>query len=340
MKGSFYLSTDMVESAVRDDFWRETSSLIYEVTPEENSVAGLSGTVRSRLLGNLVLGNTSFNTQFCRRSRSLITRTDLDFYLLQLVLAGEYRGDFAGKDFHARPGDMFIMDLTKPLNSKKEAGARLTIVIPRKDFGQSLASKNLHGVILPGHVAVNRLLFDFVLSLDGQLENLEDHVMPGVQESLMLLLRTSLSGATLTHEQFMSISLSLRKRVIDYIDQNLCSPDLGPQSIMAHFRLSHSHLYRAFEPDKGVAKLIRDKRLDMAYRLILNKRGHKLSLKELAYDCGFPSRAQFSRFFQERFGIAPKALRGLQEAVPQGSDSSILFHEYLAARIPSAADPG
>lgn len=337
MEGGFYISTDMVEESIRDDFWRETSSLLYEITPAGDE--GISGSVRSRLFGNMVLGNTTFNRQYCKRTSSLITQTDLDFYLLQLILAGEYRGDFAGKDLLARPGDMFILDLARPLISLKEAGARITLVIPRKDIGQNWTTRNLHGVVLRGNVPTNRLLFDFIVSLDGLLDDMEAHAMPGVGESLMMLVKAALSGATLTHEQCMAINLSMRQRILEYIDRHLSDPSLGPESIMHHFRLSHSHLYRTFQSDKGVARLIRDKRLDLAYRMILHKYGQRLSLKELAYKCGFSNRSQFSRFFHDRFGVAPKELRGLQKAMPRDTgSSSILFHRYIATRIPPADD--
>ncbi|NYT26328.1 helix-turn-helix domain-containing protein [Alcaligenaceae bacterium] len=340
MKGGFYISTDMVEQSIRDDFWRETSSLLYEISPiRDERGNGISGSVRSRLFGSMVLGNTTFNQQYCVRTPSLIAQTDLDFYLLQLIIAGDYRGDFAGRDLHVRPGDMFILDLARPLNSLKEAGARITLVIPRRDIGKTWAMRNLHGMVLRGNVPTNRLLADFIVSLDGLIDRMEPHAMPAVQESLMILVNAALSGLALTHEQCMSITLSMRQRIVEYIDRNLTDPELGPKALMRHFRLSHSHLYRAFESDKGVVRLIRDKRLDLAYRMILQKRGQPLSLKQLVYECGFSNRSQFSRFFQDRFGIAPKELRGLGESLPRGMDSStILFHHYIAARVPSGDD--
>lgn len=336
MKAGFYISTDMVEESIRDDFWRQASSLLYEVSPTgDEGAIGMSGSVRSRLFGSMVLGNTTFNQQYCKRTPSLIAQTDLDFYLLQLILAGEYRGDFDGQDLLARPGDMFILDLTRPLNSRKEAGARITLVIPRKDIGNGWRTRNLHGLVLRGSIPTNRLLFDFIVSLDGVLDRMEAHTMPGVQESLMMLVNAALSGATMTREQYMSINLSMRQRIVEYIDRHLADPSLGPSALMQHFRLSHSHLYRTFEADKGVARLIRDKRLDLAYRMILRKRGPQFSLKELAYKCGFSSRSQFSRFFQERFGIGPKELRSLQDSMPHDMDSSIQFHHYIAERLPA-----
>lgn len=128
--------------------------------------------------------------------------------------------------------------------------------------------------------------------------------------------------------------MTLRQRVLRYINQNLADPELSPRSIMQHFRLSHSHLYRAFEGDLGVARIIRNKRLDLAYRTIFLNKHKPLSIKELAFKCGFSPRSQFSVFFKERFGLAPNELQGLQESIPKDMDSVELFHRYVASRVP------
>ncbi|NKC04190.1 hypothetical protein HED55_15935 [Ochrobactrum haematophilum] len=121
MKSGHYISADMVDEKNRNDFWRDTSSIIYEVTPTlENDEKVMSGSVRSRLFGDMVVGNTTFSNQFCNRTPKIIARTDLDLYLLQLVLAGDYRGDFNGKNVDVKPGDIFLLDLTQVMTSKRK----------------------------------------------------------------------------------------------------------------------------------------------------------------------------------------------------------------------------
>lgn len=335
MKGGQYISTDMVEQTERNDFWREVSSLLYEITPINNDTNNvITGSVRSRLLGNMVVGNTTFNDQYCTRSTRLIAQTDLDHYLLQLVLAGEYRGDFNGTNMSVSPGDIFIMDLTQPLVSKKDAGARLTIVISRSELNKKWANKNLHGFVLKAGNSTNKLLADFMLSIDSSLDNMDDTAVQGVQKALINLIDAALSGVTFTKEQCMSIGLTMRQRILEYINQNLANPELSPKSIMQHFRLSHAHLYRAFENDTGVARIIRNKRLDLAYRTILMNKHRPLSIKELSYKCGFSARSQFSTFFKNRFGLVPKDLQGMQQSIPENMDSVELFHRYIASNVP------
>src|SRR5690606_35249941 len=75
------------------------------------------------------------------------------------------------------------------------------------------------------------------------------------------------------------------------------------------FRVSRSHLYRAFVMDGGVATVIRDKRLDCAYRILISQSGKPVSFKEIAYRCGFHNGTQFTKAFKVRFGMSPKDAR-------------------------------
>src|SRR5690606_19490731 len=111
--------------------------------------------------------------------------------------------------------------------------------------------------------------------------------IPAVQESISILLASAVEGANEGVRE-LTVSLPMRQRILDYIDSRLNDPFLGPEVIMRHFRVSRSHLYRAFEPDGGVAKIIREKRLDQAYQLLTNPT-EKRSVKDVARRCGIPA---------------------------------------------------
>ena len=66
--------------------------------------------------------------------------------------------------------------------------------------------------------------------------------------------------------------------------------------------------YRAFEVEGGIAKIIRGKRLDRAYRILVDEPGRHVSLKEIAYRCGFHDGTQF-KAFKARFGMSPRDAR-------------------------------
>lgn len=326
----FFLSTDMVDEKSRNAFWQEVSKLIYEVSPaDENVETELIGTIRSRLFDSMVLGDTTFNEQICRRTPEMIARTDLDICLLQLVLSGEYTGDFDGTNVYVQPGDMFFMDLTKVLDSRKEAGSRVTLAIPRFELNKWFPSKDLHGLVLPRNLNINQVLFDFILSLDGALDFIQENEIPGIKEALVLLLVAAVNGVALSPAQSSAIDQSMRQRVMDYIDLNIRDQRLSPKTIMAHFKLSHSHLYRQFEQDDGITKLIRQKRLDLAYRYLIHSKGKAETLKEIAYKCGFSDRAQFTRLFKDRYDVSPQDLRELKQVPGHDPMSASNLHQHI-----------
>lgn len=73
--------------------------------------------------------------------------------------------------------------------------------------------------------------------------------------------------------------------------------------------------------DGGVARIIRNKRLDRAYRILVDERGRHVSLKEIAYRCGFHDGTQFTKAFKVRFGMSPKDARE-SDATLLSSDSA------------------
>ena len=326
----FFLSTDMVDERYRTAFWQEVSKLIYEVSPvDEDGHAELIGTIRSRIFDSMVLGDTTFNEQICRRTPEIIARSNLDICLLQLVLSGEYTGDFDGTYVQVQPGDMFFVDLTKVLDSHKEAGARVTLAIPRFEINKWFPAKDLHGLILPRNVNINQVLFDFILSLDGALDFIQETEIPAIKEALVLLLVAAVNGVALSPAQSSAIDQTMRQRVIDYIDLNIRDRRLSPKTIMANFKLSHSHLYRQFEQDDGITKLIRQKRLDLAYRYLIHSKGKAETLKEIAYKCGFSDRAQFTRLFKERYDVSPHDLRELKRLPGHDPMSASNLHQHI-----------
>ncbi|TDR90232.1 helix-turn-helix domain-containing protein [Enterovirga rhinocerotis] len=323
------LSTDMVDRSVRTEFWRDVSSILYDITPVDDGRAQeLTGSVQSQPFGSMILGHTTFNRQICRRTPKIIVRSALDFYIVQLVLSGDYRGDFNGVNFHARPGDVFILDLAQVLDSEKEAGARISLVLPRPVLDKCLPGRRLHGLILDRRRATTRLLADYLIGIEKVVGDLAPNEIPAVQESVSVLLASAVEGAG-EHRAPLTVSRPMRQRILYYIDSNLGDPLLGPDRVMRRFRVSRSHLYRAFEPDGGVARIIRAKRLDHAYHLLRGSAGGRVSVKEVARRCGISEGTDFAKSFKVRFGLTPSQLRGVAATARSEPQGPFLLHEHL-----------
>jgi AraC-like DNA-binding protein len=93
-----------------------------------------------------------------------------------------------------------------------------------------------------------------------------------------------------------------------YVDRNLCSPGLSPQSICQALALSRSTLYALCEPLGGVAAFIQRRRLERIHGILADPRNRD-RISEIAHQHGFVSGAHFSRAFRRAFDYSPREAR-------------------------------
>jgi AraC-like DNA-binding protein len=341
--GELFISTDGLEPSLRDDYWREITRPIFDTSPiRDGPCTHLAGTLSSRPYGKLLLGQTSFNQQQYLRDRRIILQSGLDQYIVQLLVSGTICGEFDGADVRAEPGDICIYDLGKPLRSIVDPGERITVMLPREELERAVGWRDLHGVVLKAHQAMTRLLSDYVRGIHAVAAKLAPSQAVAVHDALLSLLVASVQGDVLPDmRRLQPLSIALHQRVVQYIEEHITERDLGPAMLMRRFRISRAHLYRVFERDGGIAKFIRDRRLDLAYRSLVDRRTSGQSIKELAYQFGFSSADMFTRAFRERFGASAsevKRERTMHSASADGVSSLHLHFSLHAMKPPRVAD--
>ncbi|MHC5230946.1 helix-turn-helix domain-containing protein [Brucella sp. LJL56] len=330
------ISTDMIEDQLRNEFWRAVLKPMYEIA-DENKNYQFSGTIVARSLVSMQIGATSFNSQNYTRAPKLIAQGGLNHYVLQLITGGDLRGDFNGVDVVAKQGNIVIIDLTQTVESQASGGSRITVVIPRDELEKIVGWRNLHGLVMPADAAMTRLLFSYLSSLQSLSGDLDKTEAQSAQDAMLILLGASINGTEGGAIESLPVNLPIRKRILAYIDENLSNPLLGPHLIVKNLRLSRSRLYRTFDTDGGIARIIRDKRLDRAYRILVDERGRHVSFKEIAYRCGFHDGTQFTKAFKIRFGMSPRDAR---EADAPLLSSGMVNFDYTAHVSKEAAKCG
>lgn len=93
--------------------------------------------------------------------------------------------------------------------------------------------------------------------------------------------------------------------VLEYINQNLISPELCIDSVASHFGISSTTLQKLCQEASGmpVASYIENQRMIKAYQLLLQGKG---TVAEVARQCGYNSPNSFYKAFRRKFGIAPR----------------------------------
>ncbi|MET2832665.1 helix-turn-helix domain-containing protein [Mesorhizobium shangrilense] len=306
-----HLSTNLVQSDLRTEYWREITRPFFETTQHpEDSNSTLEGSLTSRAIGSLLIGPTSFNQQQYRRDRRIVLQGGLDQYLVQLFITGTLEGDCDGQSISVGPGDICAFDLARNFESRVHQGATISIMLPRARVDKAAGGRSLHGVVLKTGAPVTRLLADFIVSLSDVSAEMERADALAMEEAAIDLLASGLArhvpyGAT----GDPALAQVLRRRVLDFIDANLTEPELGPALLMRRFRVSRAHLYRVFAVDGGVAKVVKERRLDAACRELMHIGGSARSIIEIAHGLGFSSSSQFLRAFRARFDMTPSDVR-------------------------------
>jgi AraC-like DNA-binding protein/mannose-6-phosphate isomerase-like protein (cupin superfamily) len=96
--------------------------------------------------------------------------------------------------------------------------------------------------------------------------------------------------------------------VLDWIDQNLSSPDITVADLSAQVCISETHFRRLFQQVFSISpvQFIRRRRIERACTLL---RTTDKPIKQVAYHCGFAEDAFFSRVFHRLVGVSPAAYR-------------------------------
>lgn len=336
MLDELFLTTDLVDPRLRTEAWREIARPFFEVTQcADGAEAILEGSVRSRLMGTLLIGPTSFNEQQYRRDRRLVLRSGLDHYLIQLFVAGRLEGDCDGQTIAVAPGDIYVFDLARTYGSRVCPGSTISITLPREQIDKAAGGRSLHGALLKAGSPMTRVLADFMVSLSELAADMDSTEALAVEGAAISFLASALAGRVPTTAPGDPAAMQvLRRSVLTFIDANLSAPQLGPALLMRRFRVARAHLYRIFADDGGVAKVIRDRRLDAAYRKLTHHGVPACSITEVAHDLGFSSSGQFLRAFRSRFAMTPTEARseGFSSALADRGLSDVQAHFAKYAR--------
>jgi AraC-like DNA-binding protein len=306
-----FISTQLVDKSLRSEFWREASRPFYETSPIVGSESDdLEGAIRSREIAGLTFASVAFNAQRYKRDRRIIAYSELDHYLVAIVTAGTISGDGSGTNFSAKTGDICVLDLAQVLQSEVTSGGTISVLIPRPALAKATSFANLHGRVLAAELPMTKLLTTYLEGMKSLETNLSDDNRAAVQEALITLLAAAVQGGNPADDgEVRYLSLALRQRVLDFIDQNINNPALSLDLILRRFNVSRAHVYRAFAEDGGIASLIRDRRLDAAFLELKQKNLAFPSIAKIAFGHGFSNATHFTRCFRARFGLTPNEAR-------------------------------
>lgn len=335
-----FFCTNSFPPSLRTEAWRDRVSLLWDCLPSTSTERPnfIEGTLRSTVISSMLAVRANYSTMFCRRDEKILAHSEIDHYLIHIYSSGEHIGNFEGRESIGRSGDIRIIDLSKPFSSNVASGKTISLMVPRTLLASTLERFDVHGVILKPTDPVIRLLRNLILGINAPNFSVTPEQGVAIEESVSNLLRASLSAGLGIPREYLGITSVLREEVSRFISVHLANPDLGPEMLTRHFRLSRAHLYRMFEGAGGVARFIRTKRLDAAYRSLLNPAMRHQNITQIAYGNGFANNNQFLRAFRARFGVAPSDVRSPDMRTQYTFREASLSTIFSGVRLSNEAD--
>lgn len=311
--------------------WQESIGVIFDPSLDDRTdPMTFRARVEATMLGQVFLGHLVSQTQRFERPKDKIIADGLDCYMVQVFLKGHCEVQDGRQIRVVRPGDIYIVDASAPLDAIDYDFTHITVLIPRDLISRYLIRPDgHHRRIIPAETPLAMLLYQFICSVHSNRGGMS--MDDGMAAAAALLnLAQSLLNARLPeapgHLDNEAVNLAARAAITDFIEANLSDPDLGPSHLMAALGVSRTQLYHLFEPYGGVAAEIRRRRLRRSLQDLFDRSHGTMRIAEIAFRWGFGSETHYIRAFKRRYDMTPGEARNARKLMlsPAGQHA----HDY------------
>jgi AraC family transcriptional regulator, positive regulator of tynA and feaB len=266
--------------------------------------------VTARSLGSLRLAHLISSSQMMSLMPGLPASSSKARFVLTLQVEGTSIVRQHGREGRAAPGDLFVVDASKPFQVETTKVVLKSIyldadvlreALPGVDRCTAVTVSTRHGTGRIARTAIEELF-------DPASETDEESV-----ERIARMLPHALSvafGPHLKSQAPWSRDDYHRGRIKEFALRNLRDPCLDTQVIADRVGLSVRHLHELFvsEPDT-LMRWIRAERLRRIKDELADPALAERPIAIIAYDWGFREPAHFSRAFRTAYGVSPRKFR-------------------------------
>ncbi|MEM8744999.1 MAG: AraC family transcriptional regulator [Pseudomonadota bacterium] len=142
-------------------------------------------------------------------------------------------------------------------------------------------------------------------SLFQSLPTLTPAKAKALEPSLIALVRALMSSDRLDDEAHASLSAVRAAAMKRYVLKHLLDDDLQARRLQSVFHASRATVFRAFEDVGGVARFVRQQRLEAVYRELRTVTPRRGIIRQIAEKYGFPDQCAFFRAFRSCYGLRP-----------------------------------
>ncbi len=238
-------------------------------------------------------------------------RTRASNLLVSIHREGEVQVSQNDRDARILPGDIFVIDPSRPFEIQTGEIDTYSVYLPRarlREIAPHLESMTAYPISTDkGAGSVFRNLLETVFKAAPELT---DEAADQLADAFPPALAAAMGSVGETEVLPTRIKLMHRHRVRRYVMDNLHDAQLDVDQIARGVGLSARHLHELFRDQPvSLMKWVWAARLKRC-REDLCDPGHRcLPVGEIAYAWGFSDLAHFSRSFRQRYGQSPRQFR-------------------------------
>ena len=322
----FTFDTDQVAPEHRFEAWRALLGVTHDIAAQSS---GFSARVTSTSIDRIIAREMSASPQAVGRSRQRVRSDGLDHIVLHLTTA-PFDASTEKGDIHAPTGSITINALSQPFRRTAAPERHSHILSLSRDLVAEVLPdpEAFHGTVLTG--GVGQILAAHMTTTVRHAHLIAPEQADGVARASAHLLAAALAPTRRAlGESLKSREAAALVRCKRYIEHHLASANLSPDAICRQAGISRSVLYRLFAETGGVARYIKNRRLQAARAALSTAAGTK-RISEIAYSVGFTDLPTFSRSFRQAYGVSPSDIAGITVSAPETAEMD-LFGEWVRA---------
>lgn len=261
--------------------------------------------------GPIKLGMSRTSASTMVRSPQTIARTGVDQFHVQFYRANGFHLTTDGAEREVRPGDVAMLDLTRPSAIRSDGPDNLSVIIDRPLLLPLLTDPDdLHGLILRRDTEAGILVREHLDEMWFKGPGLT--VAEGLDwsRSAAHLIAGVVNGFARTPVATRSqLRQSQFRAVCRRIDRQIGDPGLGPDTLTRDVFITRPTLYRMFEPHGGISRYILGRRLSGVFRDLSDPTLTHQTIAEVFGRWGLTRHTPAGRAFRSAWGMTPSACR-------------------------------
>ncbi len=322
-------STAVLPAADRLAAWQDHVARLNSTTLLERPTAQTLALSVTWRLGPFVLTRNVMPRIRLLRDAGQRRRDGLDHWGVRIARGGTARVRARDGSFVVPARQPTVSSFADGYESEYEAGEWVTLIVPRAGDPAVSAALTRRG---PGPLTgvAARLFGAHLLRLSREIEGARESDLSALAEGLRGLLRGALLHPD-PRQGAMDAGPILLERVRAIIAQNIGSALLDPGRLAKQIGVSRSVLYRAMQPEGGVARFVKQQRLDWVRTALADPALAHHPAAALAARAGFFDPSSFHRAFRAAFGCTPRERRAeallgrpVRSATPRAATGDLL----------------